>query len=56
MAVLPILGQNKTMSENMCILNCLTIESTSYKNCFQRAGVLLTELLNENALSFEKNL
>ena len=32
------------------IPNCLNIASTSYKNCFEYAGVLLTEIINENAL------
>ena len=34
----------------MGIPNCLTIASTSNKNCFQYAGVPLAELKNENAL------
>ena len=37
------------------IPNCLTIASTSHKNCFQYAGVPLTELINENALSLATN-
>ena len=40
----------------MGIPNCLAIVSTSYKNCFQYAGVPLTELLNENALSLATKL
>ena len=40
----------------MGIPNCLAIASTSYKNCFQYAGVSLTELLNENALSLATKL
>ena len=40
----------------MGIPNCLAIASTSYKNCFQYAGVPLTELLNENALSLATKL
>ena len=32
------------------IPNCLTIASTSFKNCFQYAGVSLTELINENVM------
>ena len=31
--------------------HCLTMASITYKNCFQYAGVPLTELINENALS-----
>ena len=46
MAVLPILGQRITMSENMWVYH--TIASTSYKNDFQYAGVPLKELINEN--------
>ena len=38
------------------ISNRLTIASTSSKNCFQYAGVPLTELINENVLSLETNL
>ena len=38
------------------IPNCLTIANTSHKNCFQYAGVPLTELINENALSLTTNL
>ena len=38
------------------IPNCLTIARTSNKNCFQYAGVPLTELINENALSLATNL
>ena len=38
------------------IPNCLTIASTSNKNFFQYAGVPLTELVNENALSLAPNL
>ena len=38
------------------IPNYLTIANTSYKNCFQYAGVPLTELINENALSLTTNL
>ena len=40
----------------MGIPNCLTMDSTSYKNCFQYAGVPLTELINENALSLATKL
>ena len=40
----------------MGIPNCLAIASTSYKKCFQYAGVPLTELLNENALSLATKL
>ena len=39
----------------MGIPNCLAIASTSYKT-FQYAGVPLTELLNENALSLATKL
>ena len=59
MEVLPILGQHMTMSRNMhlgIIPNCLTIANTSYKNCFQYAGVLLTEFIKENALPLATNL
>ena len=39
------------------ILNCLTTASTSKKKkCFQGAGVLLSELINENTLSPVTNL
>ena len=38
-------------SQYVGIPNCLTIASTSYKNCFQYTGVPLTELIKENALS-----
>ena len=38
------------------IPNCLTIARTSYKNCFQYAGVPLTELIHENALSLATSL
>ena len=38
------------------IPNCLTIASLSYKDYFQCAGVHLTELINENALSLATNL
>ena len=37
------------------VSNCLTIASASYENCFQYAGVPLTELINENALSLATN-
>ena len=40
----------------MGIPNCLTIASVPYKNCFQYAGVPLTKLVNENALSLATNL
>ena len=35
--------------------NCLTITSTSCKNCFQYVGVPLTELINQNELSLATN-
>ena len=38
------------------ISNYLTLASTLYKNCFQYAGNPLTDLMNENALSFATNL
>ena len=38
------------------ILNCFTVTSTSYKNCFQYAGFPLIELIKENAFSFATNL
>ena len=40
----------------MGVHNCLTIASTSYKNCCQYGGVPLTELINKNALSLATNL
>ena len=41
----------------MSIPNCLlTIAHTSYKNCFQYAGVPLPELINKNALPLATNL
>ena len=38
------------------IPNCLNITSTSNKSYFQYAGVPLTELINENALSLATNI
>ena len=38
------------------IPNFLTIASESYKNCFQYAGVPLTEVINENAISLATKL
>ena len=38
------------------IHGCLTIANTSNKNRFQYASVPLTQLINENALSFATNL
>ena len=38
------------------IPNCLSTASISYKNCFQYAGVPLTELINENALFLATNI
>ena len=38
------------------IPNCLNKASTSYKYCFQYAGIYLTELTNKNALSLAANL
>ena len=53
MEVLPILGlpilAHDNVKKYMGIPNCLTIASTSNKNCFQYAGVSLTELINENS-------
>ena len=46
MEFLPILGQHKTISENMWVSS----------NRFQYAGVSLTELINENAFSLARNL
>ena len=40
----------------MDIPNRLTIASTSNKRCSQYAGVSLTEVINENALSLSANL
>ena len=37
------------------IPNCLTMARISNKNCFHYAGVPLTELINENALSLATN-
>ena len=39
----------------MDIPYCLTIAYISYENCFQYAGVSLTELINENAFSRATN-
>ena len=53
MEVLPILGlpilAHDNVKKYMGIPNCLTITSISNKNCFQYAGVSLTELINENS-------
>ena len=38
------------------IPNCLSTASISYKNCFQYAGVPLTELINDNALFLATNI
>ena len=38
------------------IYNCLNIGSTSYKSCFQYAGVPSTELIGENVSSLATNL
>ena len=38
------------------MLNCLNIASTPYKNCSQYFDVILTELIDENALSLAINL
>ena len=37
------------------ITNCLTVASTSYKNCFQYARAPLTQLIKENALLLAAN-
>ena len=58
MEVLQILGYDMLMSENdiVGISNCLTIVNTSYKNRFQKVGVSLTELINENSFLLPRNL
>ena len=57
MEVLLILDQHKKISENMLVfLIVITIASTSYKNCFYSAGVPLTRLINQHALSLAKNI
>ena len=55
MDVLPILGQHKTVRKYLGITNCLPIAATSYKNCFQYAGVPLTDVINETVLSLAAN-
>ena len=55
MEVLPILA-HENAREYVDIPNCLTIASTSNKNCFQYVGVPLNGLINENTLSLARNL
>ena len=53
MEVLLILGQFMAVSKNVCvyITNCLIVANLSYKNCFEYAGLPLTELKKKNSLS-----
>ena len=49
-------GAHDNVRMYLGIPNCLTIANTSYKNCFQYAGVPLIEPINENAMSLATNL
>ena len=46
----PFFDYHKTVRKYVSIPNCLTIVNKSYKNCFQYAGIPLTDIMNETAL------
>ena len=57
MEVVPIFGEHMAMlKKHVGIRNYLTTVSTSYKICFQCAGVRFIELIDKNVLSLPANL